>query len=707
MRLYKKLQKKLGYLKQNQIEQINQAFDIAYSAHAGQKRDSGEEYISHPVAVADILADMHMDPESIVAAILHDVIEDTSVSKDIIVQKFGKTVADLVDGVTKLNKLQFTSSLEAQAESFRKMILAMSRDIRVILIKLADRLHNMRTIASLPPHRRRRIAKETLDIYAPIANRIGMHDLYIELENLSFAAYYPVRYKVLTESIRKARGNRKEIISTIDKDLKKYFAKSSLPDVAILGREKHLYSIYKKMIKKHLAFSDIMDVYAFRIIVDSINDCYLALGIVHGLYKPMPGQFEDYIAIPKINGYQSLHTTLFGPHGVPIEVQIRTKKMDQTANKGIAAHWLYKLEDQMDESHMRAQQWINDLLEMQQRIGTSMEFVEHVKIDLFPDEIYVFTPQGKIIKLPYGATPVDFAYAVHTDVGNTCVLARINRQLAPLSTELKSGQTVSIVTRPAARPDPVWLSFVKTAKARSSIRHFLRNRKKTEVVALGKELLKEALASKSLSLKKISKEMINELLQFAKLENIEELYEDIGLGNRVALFVAYQLAESGKPKEAIEAKAIEGTGKPLLIEGTEGLAVSFASCCRPIPGDNIIGCFSKDRGLIIHTDHCEKISKLREQFGKCVLAKWSEHVSGEFIAKVKVEMASKRGTLAILSKAISDAEVNIEDININERIGEHYLVTLRLFVRNRDHLNQVLRRIENLQVVTQAYRIQE
>jgi guanosine-3',5'-bis(diphosphate) 3'-pyrophosphohydrolase len=698
---FRKLRKKLNYLNQKQINLVHQAYLIAYGAHAGQKRDSGEAYITHPLAVAGILADMHMDAESIAAALLHDVIEDTTLDKATLVHDFGKTVADLVDGVTKLTRMQFSTLAEAQAESFRKMILAMAQDIRVILIKLADRLHNMRTLGSLPSAKRRRIAKETLDIYAPIANRLGIHDLYVELESLSFAARYPRRDKVMTDAIKRARGNRKEIMSEIEREIKKFFARSNLPKVKITGREKHIYGIYKKMLHRHLPLSEIMDVYAFRIIVDSVDTCYRALGVIHSLYKPMPGKFKDYIAIPKLNGYQSLHTTLFGPHGIPIEIQIRTQEMDQTANKGIAGHWLYKTAEKLDEAHIRAQQWINNLLELQQKTGSSLEFIENVKIDLFPSEIYVFTPRGRIIELPRGATAIDFAYAIHTDIGNSCVAARIDRKFVPLSAELNSGQTISIITAQGSRPNPAWLNFVKTGRARSSIRHFLKNQQHDESIALGKELLETALARLSIPLRKISRRTMHAFLQEAKLENLNSLYEDIGLGNRAALFIAHRLADLSKRKH----KIVEEKAKPLLIKGTEGMAVHFANCCYPVPGDGIAGCFSAGHGLFIHRDNCKNIAKLREQPEQCVLVRWSDSVKGEFPVAISVEMTSKRGSFAALSKAISDTEANIDDITIEHRTGTYYLVALKISVRNLDHLNRVLRHIEALPIVARVFRI--
>jgi GTP diphosphokinase / guanosine-3',5'-bis(diphosphate) 3'-diphosphatase len=703
--LFNNLEKKLDYLKKEQIEQIYQAYLTANDAHKGQKRSTGETYISHPIAVACILADMHLDTESLLAAILHDVIEDTQIEKDFIVKKFSATVAELVDGVTKLSKIQFSNTAEAQAESFRKMILAMSNDIRVILIKLADRLHNMRTIESLPEYKRKRIARETLDIYAPIAHRLGIYDIFIELENLSYRTLYPMRMSVIQDSVVKARGNRKEVISLIEKEIHERFAHSQLPNIKFHGREKQIFSIYKKMQRKHLSFNEVMDVYGFRIIVDSIDDCYRALGIVHSLYKPIPGKFKDYIAIPKINGYQSLHTTLFGAQGIPIEIQIRTEKMDQMASKGIAAHWLYKLEDSEEVAHVGAQQWVNDLLEMQQKTGNSLEFLENVKIDLFPGEIYVFTPKGKIMELPRGSTPVDFAYAVHTDVGNSCVSTRIDFKFAPLSTTLISGQTVSIITAPGASPNPAWLNFVKTAKARSGIKHFLKNQKTSEAIDLGKQLLEVALSGIYLNLESISKEAFAVLLQESKLPYVEALYEDIGLGNRSALLVAHQLNDISKQKQLSIEEIANLPPKPLLIQGAEGMVVHFADCCCPVPGDPIIGILNTGKGLTIHSDTCKNISRLRMQTNNCILAKWAEDTKGDFMAILNLEMSSRRGSFALVAKAISDEEASIEDITINQRTGEHYSVILKLFVRNRDHLQNILHRLSALPIVVKASRI--
>src|SRR5690554_4804400 len=538
-----------SYLEPEQINQVRRAYFYAEQAHDGQTRRSGEPYVTHPLAVAGILADMRLDHQSLMAAMLHDVIEDTGIPKEALVAQFGETVSELVDGVSKLTQMKFENKAEAQAENFQKMALAMARDIRVILVKLADRLHNMRTLDAMPPEKSRRIARETLEIYAPIANRLGMHNMRVEFEDLGFRAMHPMRCERIRAAVRGARGNRKEIVAKIEQSLQSCLEREGLVG-QVSGREKHLYSIYKKMRGKRKAFSEIMDVYAFRIVVDKVDTCYRVLGAVHSLYKPLPGRFKDYIAIPKANGYQSLHTTLFGMHGVPIEIQIRTQEMEELANNGIAAHWLYKTEeDGRRNNHARARQWVKGLLELQQNAGNSLEFIENVKIDLFPDEVYVFTPKGRIMELPKGSTPVDFAYAVHTDVGNSCIACRINRRLAPLSEPLESGQTVEIITAPGARPNPAWLSFVTTGKARSNIRHALKHQRQSEAIALGERLLNKALTGFETSLEAISQERIKAVLGEYQMDVIEDLLEDIGLGNRMAYVIARRLLASSNEEQ--------------------------------------------------------------------------------------------------------------------------------------------------------------
>ncbi|ABS76479.1 bifunctional GTP diphosphokinase/guanosine-3',5'-bis(diphosphate) 3'-diphosphatase [Coxiella burnetii] len=704
MRLFKKLRQKLDYLNGEQVESIRQAYLMAFSAHRAQKRRTGEPYINHPVAVAGILADLKMDYQTIMAALLHDVIEDTPVEKKAIAEKFGEEVAELVDGVSKLTQIEFVSRAEAQAESFRKMVLAMARDIRVIIVKLADRLHNMRTLGSLHSQKRRRIARETLDIFAPIGKRLGMRELSVELEELGFAALYPLRHRALKDAVRRTRGNRKKILALIEKTLHVGLNQSRLSSYTITGREKHLYSIYRKMRNKHIPFNEIMDVYAFRVIVEDVDSCYRALGIIHGLFKPVPERFKDYIAIPKANGYQSLHTTLFGPYGLPVEVQIRTTEMDRMATKGIAAHWLYKTTDApMTESQVRAKAWVKNLLELQEDAANPLEFIENVKMDLFPDEVYVFTPRGEIMELPAGATAIDFAYAVHTDVGNNCVAVKIDRHLAPLSTPLVNGQTVEVITSSSGRPNPAWLDFVVTSKARGSIRHFLKSQRRTESIALGKQLLKKALGNYSLSLKKLSQPVINYTLKEMQLKSLDDLLEEIGLGNRMAALVAQRIAAVAEEAE-VETDMKPAEKAPLIIKGTEGLVVNFATCCYPVPGDPIVGIIDVGKGIIVHVERCPSIAKLRRHPDRFMPLRWSEQVRAEFPALVRVQVVNERGTLAMLTLAIAEADANIEDIKVEEREGLHYIVTFRITVRDRKHLAKVLRRLRQVKQLVRIIR---
>jgi guanosine-3',5'-bis(diphosphate) 3'-pyrophosphohydrolase len=706
VRLFKKLRRKLDYLDEDAVVRIHQAYLFSLEAHRGQRRRTGEPYITHPVAVACILAELRMDEGTIMAALLHDTIEDTAVEKAAIVEQFGNSVANLVDGVSKLTQIEFVSRAEAQAENFRKMVMAMAHDIRVIIVKLADRLHNMRTLGSLHAQKRRRIARETLEIFSPIAKRLGMRDVSVELEELGFAAMYPVRYRVLKESVRKARGNRKRILTLIEKNLQDGFAKSKLPTCNIVGREKHLSSIYRKMRNKHIPFNEIMDVYAFRIIVDDVDTCYRVLGVVHRLFKPVPERFKDYIAIPKANGYQSLHTTLFGPYGLPIEVQIRTTEMDKMATRGIAAHWLYKSnQSTLHKSQVRAQAWVKNLLELQQSAGNSLEFFESVKVDLFPDEIYVFTPRGDIMELPAGATIVDFAYMVHTDIGNSCVAAKVDRQLSPLSMRLVNGQTIEVITSPAGRPNPAWLDFVATSKARSAIRHYLKSQRRSESIALGKQLLKKALATYSMTLKKMPDTALAMTLKEAELVSVDDLLEDIGLGNRVAALVAqrlYTASKEAKTEAALTSR--EAPDEPLLIKGTEGLVMNFAECCYPIPGDPILGVMDMGKGVLVHVDDCPQVAKLRRHPDRWMRLRWSKQVDSEFFVNVMVHVINERGVLAILALTISDAQANIEDIDVLEKDGQHYQVTIKILVRDRVHLANVIRHLRNVKAVTRVKR---
>ena len=693
-----------SYLGKDQVNSVRRAYYYAEQAHEGQFRRSGDPYVTHPLAVAGILSEMHMDHQSLMAAMLHDVIEDTGITKTAIKSQFGNSVADLVDGVSKLNKIKFSSRAEAQAENFQKMAMAMAKDLRVILVKIADRLHNMRTLDVLAPDKRRRIARETLDIYAPIANRLGMNIVRIEFEELGFAALYPMRARRISAAVKSVRGNRKEILSKIETSIAACLEREGLPG-RCAGREKHLYSIYEKMRSKRKSFSEIMDVYAFRIVVDRADACYRVLGAVHSLYKPVPGRFKDYIAIPKANGYQSLHTTLFGMHGVPIEIQIRTEEMEGMANNGIAAHWLYKSsEDLPSNPHIRAREWVNGLLDMQKNAGNSLEFIENVKIDLFPDEIYLFTPKGTIFELPAGSTAVDFAYAIHTDVGNSCVACRISRRLAPLSEPLESGQTVEIITAPGTQPNPAWLSFVITGKARSNIRHYLKNQKHSESVALGRRLLNKTLAGFGDQLDDIAQENIDAILQQTKLKSIDHLLEEIGLGNRMSYMVAKRLASKSNIS-ADEAQRESDKLGSLDIRGSEGMVMNYAKCCHPIPGDPIIGHISSGRGMVIHTDDCNNIADVRDNPEKCVSVRWDSGVQGEFSVELRVELENERGIIATLATTITGTEANIEKISTVERDARFSIVNLSLNVHNRVHLARVMKRVRHIKAVAKVTRV--
>lgn len=697
-----------SYLEPEQINLVRRAYYYAEQAHDGQTRRSGEPYVTHPLAVAGILAEMHMDYQSLMAAMLHDVIEDTGIPKTALEKQFGATVAELVDGVSKLTQMDFETKAEAQAENFQKMALAMAKDIRVILVKLADRLHNMRTLGALRPDKRRRIAKETLEIYAPIAHRLGMHTLSTEFEDLGFKAMHPMRSTMIDRAVRSARGHRKELLNKILDALQALLDQHQLPG-KVMGREKHLYGIYQKMRGKRKAFSDIMDVYAFRIIVDTPDTCYRVLGAVHSLYKPFPGRFKDYIAIPKANGYQSLHTTLFGLHGVPIEIQIRTEEMEETANSGIAAHWLYKSKDDViNGHHARTRKWLKGVLEMQERAGNSLEFIENVKIDLFPDEVYIFTPKGRIMELAKGSTPVDFAYAVHTDIGNSCIACRVNRRLAPLSEPLQSGQTVEIITAPGARPNPAWLTFVTTGKARSNIRHFLKHQRHAESVALGERLLDKVLTGFETRLADISEQRINSVLAEYGLELMEDLLADIGLGNRMAYVVARRLLlnDSQQDQAADEhAQAEYESDAALAVKGTEGMVVSFARCCNPIPGDPIIGLTSVGRGLEIHQENCRDLSQRKVQPDSTLQLTWDKDVSGEFTVELQVELEQQRGIIAQLATSTNMADASIDKISVDERDGRISIVQLVVRVRDRLHLSQLIKRLRALNGVMRITRL--
>ncbi|WP_366517471.1 bifunctional (p)ppGpp synthetase/guanosine-3',5'-bis(diphosphate) 3'-pyrophosphohydrolase [uncultured Methylophaga sp.] len=687
-----------NYLDAKHVDSIRRAYHFADNAHEGQTRRSGERYITHPLAVAHVLAMMHMDYECIMAGLLHDVIEDTALTRDDLTAEFGEEVAELVEGVTKLAKAAFETTKHAQAENLRKMLLAMSRDIRVIIVKLADRLHNMRTLGHLRPEKRRRIAHETLDIYAPIAQRLGMNLMRCELEDLGFHVLYPIRYRVLQGAVRKARGNRKEIVSQITASILNRMEQEGLT-ADIQGREKNLYSLYKKMVSKQLSFSEVMDVYAFRIIVDDVDACYRMLGVVHNLYKPVQGKFKDYIAIPKANGYQSLHTVLFGPYGVPIEVQIRSRDMDHMAEAGVAAHWLYKTGESSGGdslAHRKARQWLQGILEMQKGSGDSMEFLENLRIDLFPDEIYVSTPKGEILTLPRGGTAVDFAYAVHTDVGNNCVAARVGRHLVPLSTQLETGESVEIITSPNSHPNPAWLNFVVTAKARTSIRHYLRHLQTEEAILLGRRLLNKHLNAFSTHLDNIPVERFNELVNEFELKQFDDLLEDIGLGNHSALLIAQKLVNESTPDKEPQA---------LMIAGTEGMVVSFARCCHPIPGDPIHGYVSTGRGIIIHQRGCKNTSHLRVQNEKWLDVTWAPDVERDFPVDIMVHVKNQRGVLATVAAVVSEADSNIDNVVVDERDGGYSDLRLTIEVQSRQHLARVMRRLRLLDMVERITRI--
>jgi guanosine-3',5'-bis(diphosphate) 3'-pyrophosphohydrolase len=690
------------YLDADQSNAVKRAYFFAEQAHFGQLRRSGEPYVTHPLAVAGILADMHMDHQSLCAAMLHDVIEDTGIPKSAIGDQFGSTVANLVDGVSKLTQMEFESLEEKQAENFQKMALAMARDIRVILVKLADRLHNMRTLGVLHTDKARRIARETLDIYAPIAMRLGMNNVRMEFEDLGFSALYPMRASRIDAARRNARGHRKELVEKIRHQIETILEQEG-HQVEVVGREKHLYSIYKKMKSKRKSFSEIMDIYAFRIIVDSVDTCYRVLGCIHSLYKPVPGEFKDYIAIPKANGYQSLHTVLMGMHGVPIEIQIRTRDMEEMANNGIAAHWLYKSNGKSATgSHTRAREWVQGLLEMQQRAGNSLEFIESVKIDLFPDEIYVFTPKGRILELPRGATAVDFAYAVHTDVGNSCVACRINRRLAPLSEPLQSGQTVEILTAAGARPNPSWFNYAVTAKARTNIRHYLKHQTREDSVALGRRLLDRTLASFDCGLGELSQDRLQEYLARHGYEHLDDLLDEIARGNRLPVIIAQQLlGELDADQPAADSSDVQ----PVAIRGTEGFMLSYAKCCHPIPGDPIEGYLSSEKGVVVHRERCRNLGDIRDNSERLIALRWDDAVEGEYAVELRIEVENRRGMIAVIATRINSMGVNIEKISTEDKDYQFTFVDLEIMVQNRVHLARIMKRLRTINHVRKVTRV--
>jgi GTP pyrophosphokinase len=688
-----------AYLPPEQVARIREAAEFGASAHKGQKRLSGEPYIAHPVAAAAILADLRMDADTIVAAILHDVIEDTPTPKDQLAARFGADVAELVDAVTKLDQIKFKSREEAQAESFRKMLLAMVRDLRVILVKLADRTHNMRTIEAMTPPRRRAIARETLEIYAPIAERLGLYRIKLELEDLGFWALYPQRYRVLERALKRARGNQKEFLKKIEQQLQAALLKSDIA-ATVDTREKHLYSIYKKMRRKRATLNEIVDVYGLRIVVNSPDTCYRALGVVHSIFKPMPGRFKDYIAIPRVNGYQSLHTTLFGPNGVPIEVQIRTEDMHRVAESGIASHWRYKSGDGEDSvQQVRAREWLSNLVELQEGGTSSEEFLESVKVDLFPDKVYVFTPRGEILRLPSGATVVDFAYAVHTDIGNRCVAAKVDRRLTPLRTVLRNGQTVEIITAKGAMPNPSWVNFVVSAKARSAIRHYLKSLRRTEAIGLGQRLINQALGESNSSLEEITPEALAATIGELGMKDVDELYEKVGLGERLAPLVASRLTPAASSAEGGSAAPA-----PLAIAGTEGLLVSYARCCFPIPYDPIFAFLSSGRGVVIHRENCVNVEDYRKHPEKWLPVTWQIAPDRLFSSELRIEVANRTGVLAAVAAAISSTETNIDRVSVEERDSDSSELVFELKVHDRKHLARIVRMIRRMPDVLRVTR---
>ena len=702
MTYFKELRDELAlYLEPVYIEKCYQAYLVAEQGHRGQTRRSGEPYITHPVAAALILAKMRLDYQTIMATLLHDVFEDTAVNHDELVSQFGEEVTALVDGVTKLTKIKFESRAKAQAENFRKMVLAMVKDIRVIMVKLADRLHNMQTLGAMPSNKRRRIAIETLEIYAPIANRLGMHSVYIGLEDLGFKVLYPMRYRVIKKAVEKARGNRTELTQRIESDLQNALDALAIPYEHVFGRQKHLYSVYRKMRLKKISFSEMIDVFAFRVITEDIDSCYRVMGALHRTYKPVPQRFKDYIGIPKINGYQSLHTTLFGPYGVPLDVQIRTRDMDKVAENGVAAHWLYKSSGlEVNKAQLRAREWVQRLLELQRSTRDSLEFIENVKIDLFPDEVYVFTPKGHIMELPRGATPIDFAYMVHSDIGNQCVAAKVNRRLVPLSIPLSNGQTVEIITAPGAHPNPSWLNFVVTGKARGNIRNFLKGQQDAESILMGKRLLEQSFRELASDEAKIPTESLDALLNDLNYKTFDDLLYSIGIGNQVPMIIAKRLVltQDGSQLE------VSKKDTALLIKGTEGMVVHFAQCCQPIPGDSIVGCFQQGHGILVHTSNCSAVNHMRSTPEQFISMCWDDEVKGDFLVEITVEVVNRPGVLASLATAIAEAGSNISNIGIDQRDGRHNAITFAVTVTDRRHLARLMRRLRLNKIVMRLYR---
>lgn len=698
------LKERIAYLSDDQVMLVLRAFEIGAAAHQGQERKSGEPYITHPVAVAGILAELGLDAETIIAAILHDTLEDTELSRAGLALEFGEIVAELVDGVTKLDKMRFGSRQEADAESFRKMLLAMARDIRVILIKLSDRLHNMRTLGAKDAGSRRRIARETLEIFAPIAQRLGMNKFKAELQDLGFRALYPDRYRVISERIRAAIGNRREAMGKIETELSSRLADEKLP-ARVVGRIKSPWSIYSKMRNDHKSFTQLMDVYGFRVIVDSAMSCYMALGVVHSLYKPVDRRFKDFIAISKANGYQSLHTVLLGPFGAPIEVQIRTVEMDSVAERGVAAHWAYKTDSgPANSAQARVREWLSSMVDSSANTVSSTEFIENVKIDLFPDEVYLFTPRGDILSLPRNATALDFAYAVHTDVGDHAVAARVDKKLLPLRTRLESGQQVEIITAPSAVPNPAWLEVVVTGKARTAIRHYLKHLQHEDAVDFGHRMLDRALDAQGSSLDGISAQTLDRFLAKSKFKRLEELLADIALGNRMPDIVAAQLLGSRRKKVDATTLSASRSYDKIRITGAERGVLSFANCCHPLPGDEIVGYLSSGKGIVVHREECPNVIELRKLPERCVGIEWDRGVKGDYRAELRIEVINRPGVLATVAAAIAAADSNIENVEYVERDSSAATLLFSIEVTSRKHLADVIRRVRRTGVVSGAYR---
>lgn len=685
------------YLSAKQVAEVRRAYRFGANAHLGQTRKSGEPYITHPLAVAKVLAEMRLEPHTIIAGILHDTIEDTPVTFNGLVEAFDEDVAVLVEAVTKLDKIHFSSREEQQAENFRKMLLAMSRDIRVILIKLADRLHNMRTLGAMVPAARRRIGRETLDIYAPIAGRLGMNTVRKELENRGFSAVHPWREAALSSRLKKRWGHRKDALRTVQNRLERGFHEHSVTGT-ITGRQKHLYSLYKKMQDKKLDFTEVMDVFALRVVVNSVDDCYRAIGVAHNAFSPVPGKFKDYIAIPKANGYQSLHTVLSGPDGVPIELQVRTVDQHRVAENGIAAHWLYKEGDEVPEA--RSLDWLRSLLEIQQQSGNSTDFLENVKVDLFPDEVYVFTPKGDIMRLPHNATVIDFAFAVHSKVGQKTIAAKVDRRMTPLSSKLVNGQIVEIITSKTGRPNPAWLDFATTAKARSVIRHYLQGLHEEDAERMGRRLLDSALSKLNSGLADTSTSAINRVLNNYELESAAQLFTEIGMGNRSPMLVAHQLAQP----EDLATDLLGQKPAPMVITGGEGLAITLAKCCHPIPGDPILGYLSAGRGLVVHRRGCNNLADYRKNPENWLELTWSADPAEENSAQVRISTINRRGVLAAIASLIASEGCNIEHVESSERDGSAASLVVTFTVANRVHLARVMRKLRNSEPVLKVAR---